>query len=291
MIRRKVAVVLFNLGGPDGPADVRPFLQNLFSDPAIIGAPAIVRLPLAALIARTRTRSAQANYAIMGGGSPLLVETRGQAVALGQALSRALPGDEVRLFIAMRYWNPTTREAADQVARFAPDEIVLAPLYPQYSTATTGSSLAAWRKAYDGPGQSRAICCWHDQAGLIEAHVQRIEETWLAAGRPKVRLLFSAHGLPESLVAGVYRDVDSAYAQFESVRTLLRPYKQKYLEESKDVRDLISFSFANGGASLLEFLDAQKSYRDTQLSYRNLVGSYLSSLAQLSLAVGQEVTP
>ena len=97
--------------------------------------------------------------------------------------------------------------------------------------------------------------------------------------------------LAESLVAGVYRDVDSAYAQVESVRTLLRPYKQKYLEESKDVRDLISFSFSNGGASLLEFLDAQKSYRDTQLSYRNLVGSYLSSLAQLSLAVGQEVTP
>ncbi len=97
--------------------------------------------------------------------------------------------------------------------------------------------------------------------------------------------------LAEGVVAGVYRDVDSAYAQVESVRTLMRPYKQKYLAESKDVRDLISFSFSNGGASLLEFLDAQKSYRDTQLSYRNLVGSYLSSLAQLSLAVGQEVTP
>ena len=97
--------------------------------------------------------------------------------------------------------------------------------------------------------------------------------------------------LEQGAVAGVFRDVDSAYAQVESVRVLLRPYKQKYLGESQQIRDLISFSYSQGGASLLEFLDAQKSYRDTQLAYRNLVGSYLSALAQLSLAVGQEVTP
>jgi cobalt-zinc-cadmium efflux system outer membrane protein len=97
--------------------------------------------------------------------------------------------------------------------------------------------------------------------------------------------------LEEGVVAGVFRDLDSAYAQVESVRVLLRPYRQKYLGESQQIRELISFSFSQGGASLLEFLDAQKSYRDTQLAYRNLVGSYLSALAQLSLAVGQEVTP
>jgi cobalt-zinc-cadmium efflux system outer membrane protein len=97
--------------------------------------------------------------------------------------------------------------------------------------------------------------------------------------------------LQEGVVNSVYRDVDSSYAQLESVRVLLRPYRQKYLDESKEIRDLISFSFSQGGASLLEFLDAQKSYRDTQLAYRNLVGSYLSALAQISLAVGQEVTP
>jgi len=202
MSQRRIAVVLFNLGGPDGPADVRLFLENLFSDPAIIDAPAIVRRPLAAFIARTRARTAIGNYARMGGGSPLLAETRAQAAALRDVLQARLGDDAVEVFIAMRYWNPTTEQAAAEVARFAPDEVVLTPLYPQFSTTTTGSSLAAWRKAYKGSGASRAICCWYGEAGLIEAHVRRILETWDAAGRPRVRLLFSAHGLPEKVVAG-----------------------------------------------------------------------------------------
>ena len=85
------------------------------------------------------------------------------------------------------------------MAEFGPDEVVLLPLYPQFSTTTTASSLKAWREAYSGPGKSRAICCWFENNGLIEAHAQRIRETWEAAGRPKVRLLFSAHGLPERI--------------------------------------------------------------------------------------------
>ena len=199
--RPRIAIVLFNLGGPDGPADVRPFLENLFSDPAIIAAPGLVRRPLAALIARLRARSAIANYAIMGGGSPLLGHTRAQAAALEARLTARMPEAEVRTFIAMRYWKPATEGAAVEVARFCPDEIVLAPLYPQFSTTTTASSLAAWRKAYAGPGTSRAICCWYDNAGLIDAHAARIGETWEAAGRPKVRLLFSAHGLPQKIAS------------------------------------------------------------------------------------------
>ncbi len=95
--------------------------------------------------------------------------------------------------------------------------------------------------------------------------------------------------LRESLVSSIYRDVESAYAQVDAVRTLLHPYRDKYLEEARQIRDLVSFSYSNGGASLVEFLDAQKSYRDTQLAYRNLIGSYLSAVAQLNLAVGQEV--
>ena len=197
----RIAVVLFNLGGPDGPADVRPFLENLFSDPAIIGGPAMVRRPLAAFIARVRQRSAIANYAVMGGGSPLLVQTQAQAAALETALAARLPGAAVKVFIAMRYWTPSTREIAARVAGFCPDRIVLAPLYPQFSTTTAASSLAAWDKAYAGPGTSRAICCWFDNAGLIEAHAARIDETWRAAGRPKVRLLFSAHGLPQRIAS------------------------------------------------------------------------------------------
>jgi len=198
---RRLAVVLFNLGGPDGPAGVRPFLFNLFSDPAIIDTPALLRWPLAALIAGTRARSARANYALMGGGSPLLSQTQAQAAAVTKALSEILPEVEARAFIAMRYWAPFARDTARAVAAFEPDEIVLAPLYPQYSTTTTGSSTGQWKAVYRGPGRTRAICCYPTDAGLVEAHAAQIEAAWTKAGQPAgVRLLFSAHGLPEQVI-------------------------------------------------------------------------------------------
>ncbi len=198
----RLAVVLFNLGGPDGPAAVRPFLFNLFRDPAIIGAPAIVRYPLAAALAVSRTKTARANYDLLGGGSPLLPETRAQAAALQQALGAALPGQESRVFVAMRYWRPFAGATARAVAEFAPDEIVLLPLYPQYSTTTTASSLAAWGKAYRGKGRIRTICCYPTEDRFVAAHAGAIEAAFNAAGRPaKLRLLFSAHGLPEKVIA------------------------------------------------------------------------------------------
>jgi ferrochelatase len=201
MTARRLAVVLFNLGGPDGPKAVRPFLFNLFSDPAIIALPAPARLALATLISTTRTKSARANYARMGGASPLLPETTAQAGVLEAALKEACPGFECRVFIAMRYWTPTTEQAAAAVKAFGPDEVVLLPLYPQFSTTTTGSSLTAWRKAYQGPGRVRAVGCYPLEEGLIEAHAQRIRAAWNAAGAPDgVKLLFSAHGLPEKVI-------------------------------------------------------------------------------------------
>jgi ferrochelatase len=230
---RRIAVVLFNLGGPDGPAAVRPFLFNLFNDPAIIGLPGIVRTPLARMISSRREEAAKANYAIMGGSSPLLPETQAQARALEAAL--AAPGDEVRCFIAMRYWKPFSEETAAQVAAFAPDEIVLTPLYPQYSTTTTGSSLAAWRKVYNGPGVSRALCCYPTLDGLAGAHAARIEAAWAAAGHPgPVRLLFSAHGLPERVV----RRGDPYQAQIEAtaaaiVARLSKPWDWRISYQSR----------------------------------------------------------
>ena len=201
MSKSRLAVVLFNLGGPDGPKAVRPFLYNLFSDPAIITLPAVARLPLSAVISTTRARVSQANYDRMGGASPLLPETMAQAGVLEAALKEVAPDFEARVFIAMRYWNPTTEEAVAQVKAFAPDEVVLLPLYPQYSTTTAGSSLKAWRKAYRGPGKVREICCYPLDEGFIDAHAQRIRDAWHAAGSPRgVRLLFSAHGLPEKIV-------------------------------------------------------------------------------------------
>ena len=198
----RLAVVLFNLGGPDGPDAVRSFLFNLFRDPAIIGAPAIVRYPLAAALALSRAKTARANYDLMGGASPLLPETRAQAGALEQALAAALPGHEAKVFVAMRYWRPFVAATARAVAQFDPDEIVLLPLYPQYSATTTASSLAAWRKAYRGNGRTRTICCYPSEDRFVAAHAAAIETVCESAGRPaKVRLLFSAHGLPEKVIA------------------------------------------------------------------------------------------
>jgi ferrochelatase len=196
---RRVAVVLFNLGGPDGAADVRPFLRNLFADRAIIDLPAALRLPVAELISRARAKTAVANYAVMGGGSPLLAETQVQARALETRLRAS--GLDAKVFVAMRYWTPIAETVAREVAAFAPDDVVLTPLYPQYSTTTTASSLAVWGMAYDGPGITRAVCCWYDNPGLADAHAERILQTWDDAGRPPVRLLFSAHGLPQRIAA------------------------------------------------------------------------------------------
>ena len=203
---RRIAVVLFNLGGPDDAASVKPFLFNLFSDPAIIGLPGLLRTAVAKLISSRREKPAQANYAMMdaGGGSPLLPETRKQAAALEARLAQTLPGDEVRTFICMRYWNPMTEEVAADVAVWGPDEVVLLPLYPQFSTTTTQSSLKAWNATYAGSGRSRTVCCYPQAPGWIDAQADLIREKLAEAerdppGRP-VRVLFSAHGIPEKLV-------------------------------------------------------------------------------------------
>jgi len=198
---RRIAVVLFNLGGPDDQGSVKPFLFNLFSDPAIIGLPQPFRTILARLISSRREKSAQANYALMGGGSPLLPETRRQAGAMAEVLATLLPGDEVKAFIAMRYWSPLTEQTAAEVAAFAPDEIVLLPLYPQLSTTTTQSSLKAWQQTYTGPGISRTVCCYPEAPGWIEAQAEAVKSKLVEASGHPVRVLFSAHGIPESLIA------------------------------------------------------------------------------------------
>ena len=198
----RLAVVLFNLGGPDSLDAVEPFLRNLFRDPAIIRAPAPLRHLVARVIARRRGPKARDIYRTIGGRSPLRAETEAQAAALAGALDDL---GEVEVAVAMRYWHPMSDAAARQVAAFRPDRIVLLPLYPQFSTTTTASSFAAWRAAAGAAGiaaPTRAICCYPRAEGLVEAHALLIEPLLAAAseaGAP--RLLFSAHGLPKSVVA------------------------------------------------------------------------------------------
>lgn len=201
--KTRLAVVLFNLGGPDETAAIEPFLFNLFNDKAIIGLPAFLRYPLAKTIARRRAPFAKQNYDLMGGGSPILRNTQEQAAALQGALGDRF---EARTFIAMRYWKPFARETAEEVKAFAPDKVALLPLYPQFSTTTTGSSFKDWRRAAKAVGldaPTSALCCYYGEPGFVAAHADGLE-TALGraekAGVERIRVLFSAHGLPEKVI-------------------------------------------------------------------------------------------
>jgi len=198
----KIAVVLFNLGGPDSLEAVEPFLQNLFSDRAILPLPEFLRRPLASMIAAQRAPVAREIYAKIGGRSPILEETEAQARALEAALEAR--GHEARAFIAMRAWKPFAAEAVVAVKDWAPERIVLAPLYPQFSTVTTQSALQDWRVAagniLSGIQTSR-LCCYPTQQGFVAAEANLIRAAF-AEAKPGVdyRLLLSAHGLPERTV-------------------------------------------------------------------------------------------
>ncbi len=205
---RRVAVVLFNLGGPDNQAAVRPFLENLFGDPAILRVPGFIRGPLSRFIAGRRTKAAQANYALMGGGSPLLPLTQAQAQALEAELNAGAEGVEHRCFIAMRYWHPFAAEAVAQVQAWGAEEVLLLPLYPQFSTTTTGSSMTDWAAACAKAGlnlPTTTLCCWHSDSGFASATAALVRASYeqalasLPPGTP-LRILFSAHGLPETII-------------------------------------------------------------------------------------------
>jgi ferrochelatase len=199
----KLAVVLFNLGGPDSPEAVEPFLRNLFSDPDIIALPALLRLPLGRFIARRRAPIAQKIYGHIGGRSPIFEETRTQANALQEALSG--DGIEARAFVAMRYWHPFSDGAAQAVKAFDPDKIVLLPLYPQFSTTTTASSLKDWARAAKKGGLDKPtsrVCCYPWEPGFIAAAAAKIRDAMTGApDTVSYRLLLSAHGLPKRTVA------------------------------------------------------------------------------------------
>jgi ferrochelatase len=192
------AVVLMNLGGPDSLKAVRPFLYNLFSDRAIIDLPAVLRLPLAWVLAARRAPVAREIYAHLGGASPLLANTEAQARALEAEL-----GAGHRCFVAMRYWRPRTAAAVAAVKAWLPDETILLPLYPQFSTTMTASSLQAWHresKRQDLDGVVREVRSYPDAVGFVAALAAAITGVLDDAGTEKVRLLFSAHGLPLKIV-------------------------------------------------------------------------------------------
>jgi ferrochelatase len=197
---KSVAIVLFQLGGPDTQAAVEPFLYNLFSDPDIINFPGsfLARKPLAKLISTLRSKTVRQKYAQIGGGSPIRRLTEQQARALEAALR---PHITARAVVAMRYWHPDTREAIAELESAPFDELVQLPLYPHYSFATTRSSLNEWNRLYKPKVPVRVINHFFDHPDYIAAIVERINSVLSQLPRPeKVQLVFSAHGLPIALV-------------------------------------------------------------------------------------------
>ena len=201
---RKIAIIAFNLGGPDSLDTVEPFLFNLFSDPAIIRLPNPFRFILARLISKRRAPEAKHIYSQIGNRSPIVPLSQAQMAALETKLNTK-SNDQFRTFIVMRYWHPMADEVAREVKEFGPDEVVLLPLYPQFSTTTTASSFKDWERAAHKAGLTmphHRICCYPDNADFVEAYVQLalpIMQRALAEN-PNTSLFLSAHGLPEKVV-------------------------------------------------------------------------------------------
>lgn len=194
--------MLFQLGGPDTLEAIEPFLYNLFCDPDIIDFPfaRLGRKALAKLISTTRARKVEHHYSVIGGGSPIRKHTERQAWALEQHLAEA--GIDATCVVAMRYWHPFTREAIAKLEAAAVDEIVLLPLYPQYSSTTTGSSLNEWNRCFlPSSVRTHYIREFYRHPGYLDAVVEKVEEALERFPRPQeALLLFSAHSVPTAVV-------------------------------------------------------------------------------------------
>ena len=173
----KKAVILFNLGGPDKLENVEPFLFNLFNDPAILNLPSFLRYPLAKLIANRRTPTAKKIYKELGGSSPILKLTEEQSSSLELRLNQDDKLSEYKCFIVMRCWHPRAENVIKEVINYNPKEVILMPLYPQYSAATSGSSIKEWNdicKKNNFNVKTSTICCYPTDDNFVQAHIDEI---------------------------------------------------------------------------------------------------------------------
>ena len=194
----KKAIILFNLGGPDKLENVEPFLFNLFNDPAILNLPSFFRFPLAKLISKKRAPIAKKIYEEIGGSSPILKLTNEQSDELEKKLNQSQIDDEYKCFVVMRCWHPRASEVIKDVKLYSPEEIILLPLYPQYSAATSGSSIKEWndvclKNSFNV--KTSTICCYPIDKNFVEAHKEEIIKK--IRNLENFKLIFSAHGLPE----------------------------------------------------------------------------------------------
>jgi protoporphyrin/coproporphyrin ferrochelatase len=286
----RVGVLLLNLGGPDKLEDVGPFLYNLFSDPEIIRLPfRWLQKPLAWFIASRRTKTSQANYKQIGGGSPLRRITEAQGEALKQHLGDL--GQEVKVYVGMRYWHPYTEEAIAQIAADKIEQLVILPLYPQFSISTSGSSFRLleklWREQPElQPINYTVIPSWYKQPSYLQVMAQLIAQELDQCPDPDAaHIFFSAHGVPKSYVeeAGDPYEQEIEECTALIMQTLnrpnlytlayqsrvgpvewLQPYTEDALKElgAKGVKDLVvvPISFVSEHIETLQEIDIE--YRE-----------------------------
>ncbi|MCC5630652.1 ferrochelatase [Nostoc sphaeroides] len=286
----RVGVLLLNLGGPDKLEDVGPFLYNLFSDPEIIRLPfRWLQKPLAWFIASRRTRTSQENYKQIGGGSPLRRITEAQGQALKEQLSHL--GQEAKIYVGMRYWNPYTEEAIAQITQDNIEHLVILPLYPQFSISTSGSSFRLLEKLWQEdpklqPIDYTVIPSWYKEPGYLQAMAELIAQELEQFPNPdEVHIFFSAHGVPKSYVeeAGdpYQQEIEECTALImqtlnrPNAHTLayqsrvgpvewLQPYTEDALKElgAKGVKDLVvvPISFVSEHIETLQEIDIE--YRE-----------------------------
>ncbi|WP_458648421.1 ferrochelatase [Sivoneniella epilithica] len=286
----RVGVLLLNLGGPDRLEDVRPFLFNLFSDPEIIRLPfPWLQKPLAWLISTSREKKSQENYKQIGGGSPLRRITNEQAQALQAELQQQ--GHDATVYVGMRYWHPFTEEAVAQIKRDRVEQLVILPLYPQFSISTSGSSFRLLEQilANDPELQTiehTVIPSWYDSPGYLQAMAQLITQELDQFSNPdQVHVFFSAHGVPVSYVEEVgdpyQREIEAcselimktlnrpnphtlAYQSRVGPVEWLRPYTDDALQDlaAQGVKDMVvvPISFVSEHIETLQEIDIE--YRE-----------------------------
>ena len=286
----RTGVLLLNLGGPEKPADVQPFLFNLFSDPEIIRIPfPILQKPLAWFISSRRAKTSQENYQQIGGGSPLRRITEAQGAALKAKLGEK--GQAAEVYVGMRYWHPFTEEAIAHIKRDGIQQLVVLPLYPQYSISTSGSSFRLleqlWKEDPElTPIDYTLIPSWYARpgyvnamAGLIRAELEKLPEP------DKAHIFFSAHGVPVSYVEefgdpyqkeiehctdlimqalGRANDYTLAYQSRVGPIEWLQPYTEDAIKDlaAKGVNDLVvvPISFVSEHIETLQEIDIE--YRE-----------------------------
>lgn len=277
----KTAVVLFNLGGPDGLEAVQPFLFNLFNDPAIIRVPWPLRRLLATFISRRRAPTAQGIYEELGGKSPILENTQAQA----KALEASLAGHgKVKVFTCMRYWHPRAEQVVKEVKAFAPERIILLPLYPQYSTTTTQSSFDEWQKTAKQAGlhvPTHLVRSYETQEDFIKAHAQLLRTYYNEAAQfGKPRILFSAHGLPEKII----RKGDPYQSQVEaSTKAIMQALGNVDAEYVNCYQSRVGPLKWIGPATTEELVRAAKDNRPVVLVPISFVSEHSETLVELDI--------